>query len=579
MRLNAAAMFRRLTQPKASEALLASDRLNATFTLVSSLESLTLFHRKDVQAVWDWETLRERYSSRPKPVRAALDLFGSRNGQYALHGARVLSSIALIANSSPRTKKWASAVNLLSTVALMPRNRYGFEGSDIAHFVSRSALTVVHFSGGNAQVRESALWYMGLQSTLSYGAAGVAKIVNPEWLTGEALVGALRSRTFGHEFGWKILNKNRKLAAVLSTGVVAAETLYPLVLLRIPGLREVLIALMGAFHAGVSVSMGLNRFIPAFGSLTPAVLYISTPDGTQRTSPVANSPVAKGAAWGAGVILLLGVLNSMAERRRLASLSEPGNSAHSDRANFSFGPVGAEHTVVVALSLGESVTAGRALSAALGEDYRVVCQLNPASLEETLRAASSLNRPSLLTSGYGWGSALSEAGRISGLVSGIVALNPQLPPSEQGDNSAEGHFRALQRYLRIQAASLKLGLGWMLYLPPGVNARANVDRPSRIAEFRSSGYWRQTISQLQTLRDFPDFRNATAKLKVPVVALCAGPSEASGAELAAGLRAAGHQVEQLPQAVLLAQACAHAELFDQLSRAIKETTENKEGAE
>ena len=75
---------------------------------------------------------------------------------------------------------------------------------------------------------------------------------------------------------WAPLARRRRLTAALSVLTLAFEIVGPLLLfLGPPGAAAFAVIAFG-FHLGVAATMGVDRFVFAFGAVHPALFWAST---------------------------------------------------------------------------------------------------------------------------------------------------------------------------------------------------------------------------------------------------------------------------------------------------------------
>lgn len=144
-------------------------------------------------------------------------------------------------------------------------------GSDALSVVLLSALSVPALFGRTALAAQAAMLYIGVQVTLSYLIAGLAKLRQPDWRSGRALAHFVSASPYGVSGGFKALLARPGVAVVLSWCVIGFECLFPLAWIE----RRACLTLLAcglAFHVGNLVVFGLNRFFWTWAAGYPAVL-------------------------------------------------------------------------------------------------------------------------------------------------------------------------------------------------------------------------------------------------------------------------------------------------------------------
>jgi len=124
---------------------------------------------------------------------------------------------------------------------------------------------------GDPAVQRGVLWFVALQSVLTYAATGITKLRVPAWPEGTYLREVFRSRTMGHPLGAWLTSTPRR-SRVLSLCVIGFECAFPLAL--VTGVPGALFFCAGAalFHLAIAWMMGLKMFVLIFASGYPAVL-------------------------------------------------------------------------------------------------------------------------------------------------------------------------------------------------------------------------------------------------------------------------------------------------------------------
>ena len=120
--------------------------------------------------------------------------------------------------------------------------------------------------------QEIALGYVVLQLVLSYFQAGWVKLINPEWRSGKALYEVFALTAYPVSESVRELSQKRQLLLVASWCVIVAELLFPLAFISQPTLI-IALCFAGCFHVANAILFGLNRFVLAWLSAYPLVLW------------------------------------------------------------------------------------------------------------------------------------------------------------------------------------------------------------------------------------------------------------------------------------------------------------------
>lgn len=257
-------------------AIRRTEIVTAIGIIIGALENLADSATFDDDGLISWKVGRTRFPWLMSDRAAFLDTVMSPPGFQALMAARLAAAAVVASGGASRgTKVSAMTALVLSNWALQLRNPSGSDGADQMNGLVCAALAVSAAFPDDERVKEACTWFIAAQSTLSYAAAGLAKAVSPMWRDGTAMTGVFRTRTYGDARVYRLLKRYPALAKGAGWGVVAGETLFPLVWVA-P--RRTALALLGtgaSFHVGNALFMGLNRFLWAFGGTYPSVAHCS----------------------------------------------------------------------------------------------------------------------------------------------------------------------------------------------------------------------------------------------------------------------------------------------------------------
>ncbi|EIE98531.1 hypothetical protein [Saccharomonospora glauca] len=252
------------------------ERLTALGAAVSSLEYLASSRDFDRGELLSWDTARTRYRWMTGRSAKALGAVFDKPGIQALFGLRVLAAATLLNPRASHASKTAAATYLATTnFAVHARSPYGSDGSETVLTISLTSIALGRWFRSDPRARHACLWFIAAQSCLSYGIAGLAKLVSPVWRDGTAVRDIFRTRMFGHRKVFSFLRNRPKLARAVGMGTIVGEMAFPLVLVAPAPVARALLATGAGFHASNAVVMGLNRFVWAFLGTYPAVMYCS----------------------------------------------------------------------------------------------------------------------------------------------------------------------------------------------------------------------------------------------------------------------------------------------------------------
>ncbi|MFE7455761.1 alpha/beta fold hydrolase [Streptomyces sp. NPDC057554] len=301
----ASAVFRPLPVSR-ERAIGISERLSAATALGSSLEYLTQRKQTRKGGLNDFTILKDSYfGSFPLTQRLMRAASGERT-TVALHVAQAAAATALLLPGNHRARGAASLFLSASGALLYPRHRYGTDGSDQVSMLVQAANGAARLSR-SPQTQDALIWYIALQANLSYLVSGWVKLLGEPWRDATALGGVMRTRTYGHEPTFRLVERFPRQAKYLTHGVLALECLFPVAYLAGGRLARPVIASAAAFHVANGFVMGLGRFVTAFVSMHPMVAYTSAPKshpavaGRDDRAPAVAAVLLAGSAAAAGV--------------------------------------------------------------------------------------------------------------------------------------------------------------------------------------------------------------------------------------------------------------------------------------
>ncbi|QHC26170.1 hypothetical protein [Streptomyces sp. GS7] len=249
-------------------------RVASLGTLVSSLEMLSQHRKLDDGELLSaqLESTRPKFAKRfPKLTRA----LSSKKAAVALYGVQAGASAATMIWGHKRGVRAAgSAVLAVTGAASRLRTPYGGDGADQLQQVINVVLASTGTFKDGEKGRDVAMRALALETTISYVASGVVKLVSPVWLSGEAFSGVIRTHNYGDPNIYKLVHKYPMLGKLITWTTVAAEVGFPLVFVLPKPAAKAYLGSMTLFHLGIGQFMGLNRFVLAFAATHPALLYV-----------------------------------------------------------------------------------------------------------------------------------------------------------------------------------------------------------------------------------------------------------------------------------------------------------------
>ncbi|MBO4161210.1 alpha/beta fold hydrolase [Micromonospora antibiotica] len=614
-----------------------TERISSVTHLFASLEYLTRSRDRQRGGANNWAVNRRTFHEHAPRLTRALDLAANDRVATALHVSRAVAAAALWLPLGRRQRVAANAVLTGSQAALHAQHLYGSDGADQVSFLVQALTTAARAGQRRPAVVDACLWFVALQSVLSYTVSGWAKLPSETWRSGRALPGITRTLTYGDPQVWQLMRRYPRLTKLAAHGVLAMECAFPLAYAAKGRPAPYLLATAGAFHLVNARVMGLGRFFWAFTSTYPAVAYTTRP--RERTGDAAGfrrDDTLPAVAAAAGLVLFAAGQVARVRRRRLiergrgdertvttaagnvlsyryagnpppdrttgAGARPGGAEARSAGAGVrSGGSAGdgpvvvlesgmaatAEHWERIAGPLGDRFTtvtyqrAGYGASRYRGTgEYRFETMVD--DLVELTRHVAG-DRPVVLV-GHSLGGylALLAAAQLGDQVHGVALVDSSHPAElRRSLRQAEGG-RALTSTLAIMPGSLRAGFGSLLPRAPWIDRLPEPVRPLALAQYRDPELWAAARREWRVVQErFSDESTGLPRIDVPLVVVTAGRTARADpvqADLhdefaAAAPRAQRHLITEADHDEILTDADRSAEVVTILTAFVDDVTE------
>lgn len=294
------------------KAILVAERISALTHFMSSVEHLANGRERRRGGVNYWPVARAATGLKPGMYAHVADLAARPRVTIAVHVAKVgAAALLMTPYGGRRTRGVADALLAGLTLAVAPRHHYGGDGSDQVAFTVQSLSALARAGQRRPAVADGALWASALQAALAYGVSGWVKLAGPRWREDRALPGIMRTRTYGSPWMHRLIVQHPEIARLLGRTTLVLECAFPLIFLGRGWLTKPFLLGTSSMHVGIAATMNLGRFVPAFHSFYPALVYVTQPKG-QAEDRDDTTPRMLGAMT-AGLFATLAVL---ARRRR-----------------------------------------------------------------------------------------------------------------------------------------------------------------------------------------------------------------------------------------------------------------------
>jgi hypothetical protein len=250
--------------PTLDAALSLSSRLVALSLLVQTFELIRLRESFSSVGIWRPAHVSAHAGKVARTFAAETSFVGLLVAQLGGAGASV------VIGPSPLLLALAVTYVLVALRFTGPFNG----GSDALTLLSLACLGVASCGHAQALLTKVAVCYLVAQLALSYFIAGLAKLKQPSWRSGVALVSFVALPKYAAPALARAWLARPVIAKWAARGVLAFECSFPLALLS-PTLCWAYLLLGAAFHVANAAVLGLNRFLWAWLALYPLLLWLS----------------------------------------------------------------------------------------------------------------------------------------------------------------------------------------------------------------------------------------------------------------------------------------------------------------
>lgn len=464
-----------------SAVLGATERASALVVLMGSLEHLANADNRRTGGLNDWSLLRGSALVRNERLRRVLDRAYRPGVVTTLHGLRVAAALVHLSPvRDRRVRAAASFVTAATGYVLGPLHHNGGDGSDQAAFFTQ-ALSGIARAADRTRTTDTVLWAIASQATLSYLVSGWVKVMGEPWRNGTALLGVMRTRTYGSEQVWRFLRDRPALARTGEVATLVLECAFPLVFVLGPRLRLAYLGAVAGMHLTIAATMGLGRFLPAFLALQPAVLFVTSAPRSVSPRRDDGFPVVLGTLCAVvGVQALVRQVVDVRRSRRLRGDQEFLVTSSGARLAVRHRPAGRPDAPVVVFE--NSLVAVQEywdpIIAELGPDVTTVTYDRPgtgastspcdqlasyaADLRDLVRRYGDSGPLWLVGHSFGGHLLRQHAAELDRDVAGLVLLDPTTGFVDRPDQDVLRAVRALTDGFPLMEWSLRTGWGWLL---------------------------------------------------------------------------------------------------------------------
>jgi hypothetical protein len=159
------------------------------------------------------------------------------------------------------------------TITTNIRSPYGGDGADQMMVLVLVVLWLGWLFPDGSIGQRLAFWFVTLQLILSYGVAGIAKLISPKWWSGSGLTDIFSTYSYGSPHLSRIANRSQGVMLAMSWSIIMFEVSFGSVLFAPMQVAMLLFCVGVMFHFGTAMLMSLNTFLFAFLAAYPLAWY------------------------------------------------------------------------------------------------------------------------------------------------------------------------------------------------------------------------------------------------------------------------------------------------------------------
>jgi hypothetical protein len=245
--------------------------------LISTLQALWNWRLFRPDGLMSWELLKTQPQFAKYLPSSLLDgLYAFPNFLYVVALQAIAALLLLVFPRHDILRPAALTVTMLVFLLDHLRNRaQAMLGADGMYFLVFGALALREIAPENPLTTQGCLWFIALQSCLSYTANGMLKLPSPHWRQGKVLWRLAHHPIYGNATLVHILRAYPALGKWLGWSAIGCELTFPCVLVvGYPGCW-LFVGWGLLFHMSIAVMMGLNTFLFAWVATYPAILCVA----------------------------------------------------------------------------------------------------------------------------------------------------------------------------------------------------------------------------------------------------------------------------------------------------------------
>lgn len=261
-------------------ALMWTTRILSIGILIDSFEQIYCWREFRDKGIFDWQWLRQSpiFTKRRFVNMDLLDLLFDLPVWFFL---LLLRGIAVLVLIFFPIQTWSSIIGLtivfiITSFINFRSAPYGTETSNRLTLVITGALLLRCAAPNSLILMKASLWFIALQTCISYLTAGVGKFFNQGWRNGYGLFNVVNNQMNGLPPQLAMFfYQHQTIGKIFTWFTIGIECTFPLVLLF--GQPFVFLFLVWGmlFHLANAILLGLNKFFWVWLATYPAILFVT----------------------------------------------------------------------------------------------------------------------------------------------------------------------------------------------------------------------------------------------------------------------------------------------------------------
>jgi hypothetical protein len=238
----------------------------AVVSLIGSLEWLYI-RTSSAEGLYAIDIMRHRSRS---AQRGALSLYPPLVS--ILLAQILLSVVLLLPGQNTMFQGVICCLIALCYLLLSVRGIDGFSGGDALAKIIFLSIGLAYTSCSSI-IEKMTVAFLASQLLISYLTPGLCRIIDLEWLSGQKMLGVMRTHSYGRYSVWSLLREKPNFARSVSTAIAVWEAGFVLYLFLPMPVLIFALCIGVVFHTTNALVMGLNVFPWSFLAAYPSLVW------------------------------------------------------------------------------------------------------------------------------------------------------------------------------------------------------------------------------------------------------------------------------------------------------------------